>query len=213
MGVYVVRSRRMMNHASVSRFAAIFGLAVAALAPSAVLAADTTPPTVGSISPSTADADVAVTVYATVSDDVGVTSCKLINNAAGTQDVMSLGHGKAVVQKTYTPEPRSGGALLGCGRNQTDGPVSFINVSASDTTGPTVGAVARICRHGGRADDLFRHVLRCFGGFPVPAGEWGATYPMTLNSGTASVAVSLAAGSYSLQGQCQDTKGNWDMAR
>ncbi len=200
----------MMNHASVSRFAAIFGLAVAALAPSAVLAADTTPPTVGSVSPSTADADVAVTVYATVSDDVGVTSCKLINNAAGTQDVMSLGHGKAVVQKTYTPGTKV--VAVRCwdaAGNQTDGPVSFINVSASDTTGPTVGAVTPNAATAGAQTTYSVTYSDVSGVSQCQLGNGGATYPMTLNSGTASVAVSLAAGSYSLQGQCQDAKGNW----
>lgn len=104
----------------------------------ATVTADTTAPTVGTISRSTATEDVAVTLSATYSDNVGVTSCSLYVNgsAAGS---MTLSSGTASKSYTFT-SATTYTAYVRCADvagNNTVGTSTTITVSAASTTEDT----------------------------------------------------------------------------
>lgn len=171
---------------------------------------DAQAPSVGAVTPTSASSGQSRLYTASVSDNVGVTSCKLVNNSAGTQEDMSVGGGIASISKSYTAGTKV--VFVRCwdaAGNQADGATTFINVSDPDTQGPTVSAVS--------PGSATTGVQTTFSGtYSDPSGvaacqltEGGASYPMSLNNGTASVAVTLSAGSHNLQIQCRDALNNW----
>ena len=127
-------------------------------------AADTTAPTIGTVTPSTATVGTVVSVSATVSDNVSVSSCTLIltdSSQVSVRNAMTLatsvaGITSASFSQTFT-EAGTVRALIGCadpsGNRGSSVAISIVVSAAAststtttlntvDTTGPTVGVVS-----------------------------------------------------------------------
>ncbi len=215
----------------------LFGLGLSLAMPVAVLAADTTPPAVGSIAPLTGVYGSSVNFYTGVSDNTLVTSCNLYVDEGSIIEAMSLSG----------PLNQSGGLaqvemLLGAGTfpvgnhtvkaqcsdaagNVTFGATkTFVVTAPSDTQKPTVGAVTPTTGASGSQVIFYASFSDDFGVSSCNLMANNTINGMTLqhyaspvgqpSSGSASVNLMLSSqafpvGTHVFKVQCFDDAGNW----
>lgn len=192
---------------------------------SPALAADTTPPVVGSVTPIVATAGQPITLSATYSDDTGVAFCQFFQPStqtilsalsvsgltSGTASVLYLFSSAGSYQVQWQCRDAAG--------NWGNGPITTVTVSGAggtsgDTTPPSVGAVSPLSGTVGVSIVLSASVSDASGisscGFYENSDHPLGTVQMNnVISGTAQVVHAYdAAGSYPVYVQCQDVYGN-----
>lgn len=178
--------------------------------------ADTTVPSVGGVTPTSATQNSATTFTATYSDAVGVTSCLLYVNSS---NVGSMSLSGTVASLSYTPVSSGSYSMYvmcsDAAGNTGAGSTSTITVAAassssSDTTAPSVSGISPTATtqnvatvfSTGYTDTV--GVTSCY--LYVDGSSVGA---MTLNSGIASITYTpTGAGYYSMYAKCYDAAGN-----
>ncbi len=185
-------------------------------------APDTTAPTVGTPTPTTATMGVPVTFSVTYSDDVGVTNCTLtFSEATPTTNVMTLGSDAAngIATLTITPNDSSemGSAYAVCTDGSTNvqvGATATVVVAAPDTVAPTVGVASPLIATVGVATTISATYSDAVGvascDLYVAGASVGAmTLGSSVTSGTATYSYTgSASGSVSVQAKCTDETGN-----
>ncbi len=138
------------------------------VASDAVTETDSTPPTVGAITPVSAEVNVALTLYASVSDSVGMGSCTLYVNSTNVGS-MTIADGYAQYTYTFTEE---GDAVANAyctdaAGNATRGDSSTIAVAAVESTDEAqeavdeaeVGSLIKLaCENDSTVEDVCRAV-------------------------------------------------------
>lgn len=183
-----------------------------------VVPSDTTPPTVGSVTPLVATVGIEATFSASVSDPSGLDSCNV--SVDGANSIVWVGNGvlsgTATRQATFNT-PGAHTIRFDCydsnGLGSTGIPAT-ITVSSpvvSDSTGPTILALT--------PTSLVANTLATFSANVSDDGtgvnycqlvEGGSAATMSLSGSTASVSYGFStAGTKSLQVQCVDNAGNW----
>ncbi|MBI2113017.1 MAG: hypothetical protein HYT50_00340, partial [Candidatus Wildermuthbacteria bacterium] len=104
--------------------------------------ADTTPPTVGLISPTSVTQGQSTTFSASVSDNVAVTACDFYTSA-GNQGSMSINSSQGIASKSFTFNSTTSGVYARCtdGTNSTEGSRVTVTVNPpADDINPVVSA-------------------------------------------------------------------------
>lgn len=179
----------------------------------AAASSDTTSPTVGTLSPLTATAGTAVTLTATVSDNVAVTGCTLyVGNVS--KGAMTIAGGSA--SKAYTFSAAGSfvakATCVDAAGNSASGTSVTVVVSAAaaaDTTAPTVGTVSPLVATAGVATTFSATYSDAVGVTSCTAYLDVDMNAMALSSGTASVSYTFdTAGAYPAYVSCEDAAGN-----
>ncbi len=175
------------------------------------VAADTTAPTIGTISPSVTTAGVSTTLSTSVSDNVGVTSCYLYVSGVN-QGVMTISGGVASRNHTF-PDAGFFAVQVRCSdlaANVGEWNLTMTVNAAADVTPPTVGLLQQSTAVAGTATILSATysdnvaVTAC--SLIVNSADQGI---MTLSGGLASRSHTFStAGSYSVFAKCNDGVGN-----
>ncbi len=180
-----------------------------------VITGDTTAPTVGSITPTTATAGTAATLSATYSDNIAVTGCTLYVGGV-SQGAMTLASGTASKSYTFSTSGtfNAKATCVDAAGNSKSGTVTSITVAASssstDTTAPTVGSVTPTTATAGTASTFTAAVSDAVGvstcSLYVGSTNVGA---MTVASGYATLSYTpSASGTLSVYVSCKDAAGN-----
>ncbi len=179
-----------------------------------VMAADTTAPTVGAITPITATVGTPVALSATYFDAVGVNGCVLWLDGAAAVG-MTLNGASASANRTFTTAGVHSGQVkcTDAADNNGTGALTVITVSAApalDTATPVVGVVSPTTATAGTAVALSTAVLDNVGisscNLWVDGVDRGA---MAVAGGTASLSYTfVAAGTASVQVKCSDAATN-----
>lgn len=105
--------------------------------------ADTTAPTVGAVTPTTAQAGVSETLSASYSDDVGVVACTIVVNGNGTAMALSSGTASGTGMFSHAGTFSAYVTCIDEAGNIGTGSTTTITVSAAstDTTAPTISTV------------------------------------------------------------------------
>lgn len=174
--------------------------------------ADTTSPTVGSVTPTSVTANVVTELSVTYSDDVAVTSCTLFDG--GSPYAMTLSDGKATYSATFESTGSHSMYVL-CGDaagNVGTGATTTVTVvsSGADTTAPVVSAITPTTAIVGTTTAFSASVTEAVGisscYLYVDGANKGA---MTMTTGKASYSFApSAAGTLSVYALCTDTSGN-----
>jgi photosystem II stability/assembly factor-like uncharacterized protein len=181
-----------------------------------VVAADTTAPSVGSISPLSATQNTPVTLSATVTDASGIQDCRLYVNGS---DQGAMTATAPTYSRSYTPATgASFTAYASCGDtagNLGTGATVTVAVTAAvvtstDTVAPTVGAIAQTSATAGTARTLTASV--------ADSGGMGSCvlYVNSVNVGSMTISGGYASRSYTFEdagdvvanAYCTDAAGN-----
>ncbi len=172
---------------------------------------DTTVPTVGQISQTTATKNAALTLSATVSDNVALSSCSLYTNSSYV-GAMSVSGSTASYSSYIFTSTGSFTAYVTCtdsSGNIGTGSSQTITVS-SDTTAPTVGQITQTTATKNAVTTLSATESDSVGVSSCSLYVGGSYIGvMTLSSGTASYSYTFTStGSYSAYVTCVDASGN-----
>lgn len=178
---------------------------------------DTTAPSVGAITPTSATAGTAVTLSASYADDVSVSECTLYVGGV-SQGAMALASGTATATYTFSTSgtASANATCVDASGNSASGAVTSITVAAasstssSDTTGPTIGAISPITATQNTVVTLSATVTDASGVFEcrlyVNGSDQGA---MTASSSTYSRSYTPASsGTFTAYASCGDAVGN-----
>ena len=176
--------------------------------------ADTTAPTVSSITPIVATVGVATSFSATVSDDVGIASCYLyVNGVSQGGMTVTSATGKAAL--SYTPSAAGTLSVYALCKDASGntGSVATTSVVVSsattDVTAPVVGAVTPITATVGVSTTFSATYSDDVGVVSCTGYSNGIPTSMALVSGTASVTGTISvAGTYTIYVTCVDAAGN-----
>lgn len=174
--------------------------------------ADSTAPTVGSVTPVTATEDSAVTLSASYSDAGTISGCKLYVNGS-SDGYMTLASGTASQSYTFT-SAGSYSAYVKCtdtaGNVGTGATTTVTVASTADTTAPTVGAVSPSTATEDVSTTMSATYSDAVGVTSCTLYVNGSSVgAMTLASGTASKAYTFASSTtYSAYVRCYDAAGN-----
>ncbi len=178
-----------------------------------VVAGDTTAPTVGTVSPTTATVGTAVTFAATVSDNVAVTGCTLYVGGV-SQGAMTISGGSASKQYTFSTSGSSAAKATcvdAAGNSGSGTPVTVTvsAASAADTTAPTVGSLTPTTATVGVGTSFSAGYSDAVGVVSCAAYIDGAASAMALASGLASITETFTtSGSHTMYMTCLDAAGN-----
>lgn len=181
-----------------------------------VAAADSTPPVVSNLQPTTATKDVAVTISVTATDNVAINKCTSTIDGVVTVTSMSqsgstysesrtfttVGSHSVSVSCTDTASPANSAAVSGT--------INVTVAPAADTTLPTVTGVGPTTATSGSAVSITASVADDVGISSCTLFVGGVSQgAMAVSSGVASRSHTLAAaGSFAVQVRCTDAAGN-----
>lgn len=175
--------------------------------------ADTTPPTVGSLSYGSLILGSPITFQASVSDNVGVTSCNL--NINGVYDgAMTISGGVASRSRTFTTAGTysASARCFDAAGNSTEGPSVTFTFGSSDTVSPTVSSInpgtatvgSSVMVTASFTDNVGVTVCNLY----VNSSLAGSMELSGTTAGTASRSHVFALGTSVLEVRCSDAAGN-----
>jgi len=190
--------------------------AITVVVSAAPATADTTAPSVGGVTPTSATQNAATSFTASYSDAVGVTSCLLYVNSS---NVGSMSLSGTVASLSYTPVSSGSYSMYvmcsdaagNTGASSTSTvTVAAASSSSSDTTAPSVSGISPTAAIQNAATTFTTGytdtvgVTSCY--LYVDSANVGA---MTLSSGTASIVYTpTGVGYYAMYAKCYDAAGN-----